>query len=262
MEKQNMENHEKIVQPFYYKYMPINEFTFKNLLNNQIWFSSPLNFNDPFDFLIPHSINFTDEEFKKIVPLLPNYSENQYEQMLIHYKQNPEELEKWSKIGIKRFTSKVRVACFCEEKTNIIMWSHYANFHKGICVKFDSSYDKQFFHKEDWNYKKLPIKKVNYPKKLKKINYFKDNNDFFINCAYTKYHKWNYEKEYRIISVVDAIQYNKECLVEVNFGCKSKKQDRDEIIKFFKKCNYTNVKFLQATKCKDKFGLEFKEIKC
>lgn len=67
----------------YYKYMPINEFTFKNLLNSQIWFSSPLNFNDPFDFLIPHSLNFTDEEFKKIVSLLPNYSKDQYEQILL-----------------------------------------------------------------------------------------------------------------------------------------------------------------------------------
>jgi hypothetical protein len=240
--------------------MTINDHTFDNLNNNHIWFTSPLNFNDPFDFFIPYSLNFTDDEFKKIVPLLPGYSKEQYEQMLVYYKENPKELEKWSEVGHKRFALKIRIACFCKDKENIIMWSHYADSHKGLCLKFDSSFDKQFFHKEDWNYKKFPIKEVNYPKELKKINYFKDNEDFFINCAYTKYHKWIYEEEYRILSVVDTIQFNKQCLVEINFGCESDKQDRKDIIKLIQECNYPNVKFMLATKCKDKYALEFEEM--
>ncbi len=241
--------------------MTINDHTFYNLEKNQIWFTSPLKFNDPFDFFIPYSLNFTNDEFKKIVPLLPGYSKEQYEQMLVHYKENPKELEKWSEIGHTRFTSKIRVACFCEEKTNILMWSHYANFHKGLCLKFDSFYDKQFFHKDDWDYHKMPIKEVNYPKEIKKINYFKDNNDFFVNCAYTKYHQWNYEKEHRIISMVDAIQYNKECLVEVNFGCKCKQENERKIIEIIELNKYPNVKFIKAIKSMKKFALEFKEIK-
>jgi hypothetical protein len=240
--------------------MPINKYTFDNLNNNQIWFTSPLKFNDPFDFFIPYGLNFTDDEFKKIVPLLPGYSEDYYKQMLIYYKENPKELEKWSEIGRTRFVSKTRVACFCEEKTNIPMWSHYADFHKGICLKFDSLYDKHFFHEDDWNYKKLPIKKVNYPKKIKKINYFKDNKDFFINCVYTKYHKWDYEKEHRIISMIDIIQYNKECLVEVNFGCKCKQENKRKIIDIIRLNKYPNVKFIKAIKSRNEFVLEFEEM--
>ena len=243
--------------------MPINENTFKNLSNNQIWFSSPLKFNDPFDFFVPYSLNFTDNEFRNIIPKYPNISDDYYEQMLLFYKKNPKVLEEWIEKGRKRFTSKTKIACFCEEKSNIIMWSHYADSHEGLCLKFDSSYDNCFFHEDNWDYHKMPIKKVIYPKEIKKINYFKDNNNFFINCAYTKFHQWYYEKEHRIISTVDAIQYNKDCLVEVNFGCKLKPTDDvvTNIIERIKSYNYPKVKFIQAIKRKNRFGLKFEEIK-
>jgi|AntAceMinimDraft_17_1070374.scaffolds.fasta_scaffold47062_4 hypothetical protein len=242
--------------------MPINDYTIKNLTNNQIWFSSPLDFNDPFDYFVPHNLNFTDDEFRKIIYRPPNIPEEQYNQMLQYCKENPKEFEKWIENGQSNFTSKNRVACFCEEKTNILMWSHYAASHEGLCLKFDSSYDNRFFHEDDWNYHKMPIKKVIYPKKIKKINYFKDNNNFFFNCAYTKSHQWYYEKEHRIISAVDSIKFNKKSLVEINFGCKLNQEDSkvQDIIKLVKSCKYPNVKFIQANKCKDRFELEFEEI--
>jgi hypothetical protein len=177
------------VQQYYYKFMPINEFTFKNLLNNQIWFSSPLNFNDPFDLLIPFKKDFTDVEFRRRIPQIPPYTDEKYEDLLLFYKNNPSELEKWTEIGQKRFAERIKIACFCKEKSNIIMWSHYANYHKGICLKFDSAKDYHFFHEEDWERKKFPIKKVKYPEKLKLLNFFKDNEKFFESCTYTKYYE-------------------------------------------------------------------------
>ena len=185
--------------------MPINKYTFENLSNNQIWFSSPLDFNDPYDFFVPFDNTFTDEGFKQKIPLQNGYSHNQYEEMLQFYKQNPKEFIQWSTEGIKRFASKIRIACFCEEKTEILMWSHYADFHKGLCLKFDSFLDNSLFNKENLVTQKMMIKKVKYPKNFDEKDFEKQ--------AYTKYYKWAYEKEHRIISAVDVIKFNKKVLL-------------------------------------------------
>lgn len=243
--------------------MPINENTFNNLSNNQIWFSSPLDFNDPYDFFVPFDDTFTDEGFRQKVPLQNGYTYEQYEQMLQFYKQNPKEFKYWSEKGLRRYLAKVRVACFCEEKTEILMWSHYSDYHRGICLKFDSLLDKHFFYEEDWENHKMIIKKVNYPKDFEKIWRLSVNDNDFEKQAYTKYHKWAYEKEHRIISAVDVVKFNKKSLIEVNFGCKLNRDDSNvqNIIKLVKSCNYPNVKFIKADKCTDKYELKFKEIK-
>jgi hypothetical protein len=34
------------------------------------------------------------------------------------------------------FRNLVRVSCFTTNPNSVVMWSHYANEHKGICVEF------------------------------------------------------------------------------------------------------------------------------
>lgn len=34
------------------------------------------------------------------------------------------------------FASKLSIACFCEKKDNILMWSHYADSHQGYCIEY------------------------------------------------------------------------------------------------------------------------------
>ena len=34
------------------------------------------------------------------------------------------------------------VACFTTELNNILMWSHYADGHKGFCLEFDTNFFK------------------------------------------------------------------------------------------------------------------------
>ncbi|RLC50356.1 MAG: hypothetical protein DRH79_07760 [Candidatus Cloacimonadota bacterium] len=245
---------------YFYKFMPINDYTFENLSNNQIWFSSPMDFNDPFDFFIPYNLDFNKEEFEKIIPKPPGISESMYDQMFLAAKNNPTKLEKWIEIGLERFKASIKIACFCEKKNNILMWSHYADSHKGICLKFDSNFDYNFFHEDNWKFHKMPIREVKYPPKPEKAYYFKDNDNFFRACAFTKYYKWKYEKEHRIISAVDVIKYNKECLVEINFGCKCDKNNKKKIIEIINANKYPNINFKQARKSKIDFALEFDDI--
>lgn len=71
------------------------------------------------------------------------------------------------------------VACFSEDYTNAVLWAHYADGHKGVCLKFRSTeHDgKQFIelnNKHGWQ--KFEFHKVNYVNDLRQfvaIDFFK-----------------------------------------------------------------------------------------
>lgn len=240
--------------------MSINKYTYDNLLNNKIWFNSVLNFNDPYDFFIPVNLNFTDKTFIKNDPFSNNIDPEYSAKIRKCLKNNPDKLHAFYQKGVENTAKDFLISCFSETAKEILMWSHYADYHRGICLKFDSSLDKQFFHKEDNCCKKGKIRKVKYPKKYKKINYFEDPKKFFFTNVYTKYHKWKYEKEWRLFSRSHSIQFKKESLVGVIFGCRTSKKDYENICKLVKQCKYPNVEFILAKRSKDKFELEFETI--
>lgn len=246
----------------YYRYVAINEYTIKNILNNQLWFTNPFDFNDPFDCQIRIDFSCSEEELKKRIPKLPGMLIEEYEAIIKFYIENPSELNKWGNIGMSRFHSKLGVSCFCLEKENILMWSHYADSHKGLCLKFDFTEDPRFITGYFSDKLKLfPIDKVEYVTHIPKLKYLEDSDDSFNRKVLLKSKHWEYEKEYRIISNIQGgIKYNKEALCEITFGCEVDLIDRADIIKLIKSCNYLNVKFIQAKKCEDRFGLKFEEI--
>lgn len=89
------------------------------------------------------------------------------------------------------------VSCFSEEKDSILMWSHYANKHKGICVCYDPL-------------DVLANEKCLFPVwyKTEKVNPYMRNenegiklNDRIKEIFIQKAPEWGYEKEWRIIQI-------------------------------------------------------------
>lgn len=247
-----------------YKYLPINEYTFKNLLNNQIWFSSPKDFNDPFDCKMfklakPSRKNLEDFFTKQ------NKTFKQINNITNDYYKNTEDNLKHAQETVKKYIEDYSIACFSCTKDNILMWSHYSDNHKGICLTFDSV---NLFKKSLYiNKTILNLLRVKYVPDYPEINFLdtkRFRKDVYKMFKY-KYNFWRKEKEIRFISEKRGlISFNKEALLEINFGCKLEEEERDgkrkDIIKLVKLYNYPNVKFLQATKCEDKFGLNFNKL--
>ena len=74
--------------------------------------------------------------------------------------------------------------CFSSNYDCPLMWAHYAEKHKGVCLVFD-------INKQD-------VFKVKYSKKLLRFNNSRNLGlDDAKNIVSTKYYKWRYEKEYR-----------------------------------------------------------------
>jgi len=106
-----------------YKYRKIDEHIEKNILLNEFVYSRVKTFNDPFEVSPNYSIHL-DEYHKK------------------YFDSKPFELEKlqslfYNQSAISLLHQSLYVASFTQKYDDILMWSHYADSHKGLCFEFD-----------------------------------------------------------------------------------------------------------------------------
>src|SRR5260221_11391867 len=115
-----------------YKYSRINEFVFQQLTNNEFWFSNPQDFNDPYDC----NIGFSKKEYSEgeIQAFWEgaNASEEIKNQSIKDWITDQSLIEKSLFVPIRNLLREKGLACFTSKNDSILMWSHYADSHKGI----------------------------------------------------------------------------------------------------------------------------------
>ncbi|HEY8159194.1 MAG TPA: DUF2971 domain-containing protein [Methylobacter sp.] len=89
-----------------------------------------------------------------------------------------------------RSPASAKMTCFSEDPRITLMWSHYSDFHKGICLGFrrKSLEEASILYKVKYN-QRIPTIPKNATLFEKSIKGFQ-----------TKSKDWEYEKEWRIIS--------------------------------------------------------------
>jgi len=86
--------------------------------------------------------------------------------------------------------------CFSKTWKNPVMWSHYADKHKGMCLGFEVPSDL--------------VLQVNYTKKRLNLDFAKLkkegklNKNHMLNIFKTKFIDWQYEREARVISYLES----------------------------------------------------------
>ncbi|KAB7615684.1 DUF2971 domain-containing protein [Amylibacter sp. SFDW26] len=110
-------------------------------------------------------------------------------------------IEEFSKlvpnITTKAFDQAVGMFCLSETNDNILMWSHYANNHKGIAIGFNSSHP---FFTEGTNDLDFKLQEIKYSaKRPKNTNDMKDGYKVF----FQKSPDWKYEREWRMFAKLD-----------------------------------------------------------
>jgi hypothetical protein len=106
-----------------YKYQPINQNTLNGLNTRKLWAARPHTFNDPFEFKLKRSS--TPIGLKTLRNKNPHLENLTDEELIV--------------FAIDRYEVKIRemgVICYTMSPDNILMWSHYADGHKGICLEF------------------------------------------------------------------------------------------------------------------------------
>ncbi len=192
----------------FYKYKDISGDGIENvedmLRNNRVWFSSPLDFNDPFDCRCVYDVQNTREEIvlrkaaflnKRNAVSLSNAladAENEIPS-------DSRELERWQKQqidGHSRRAANTGILCLTRVCNNFIMWTHYAKDHTGVCVQFRVRDD----HAEDHLDFIAEAHPVDYADRCPLINFVKDRPIDIVPKAFlTKATPFRHELEWRIV---------------------------------------------------------------
>jgi hypothetical protein len=186
------------------------------IVRSELWLSSPDNFNDPFDMSAKFLFDATVEErrqrfrdvlkeqgkkFHEIERLLPDLMRNANEENLSG--------------RLRKTVSETGVCSFAGDPRNILMWSHYAANHEGLCLVFEIARDPKTF---------LEALPVEYSTDYPVVNWVKDfdKGKDTLHIVRRKHNGWAYEKEWRIIKLTKAnthIKFLPPALRAIIVGC-------------------------------------------
>jgi hypothetical protein len=169
--------------------------TLKNLTSQKNWIADPYEFNDPFEFSF-HDDILRDEKVNI--------------RTLNH-------IEQGNVMKLKDSINSYGVVCYSNNYINNLLWAHYANQHKGMCLVFEVPDEKS-----------SELYKVKYQKKFPEINLTDDadTHEEIKTIVTTKSIEWEYENEYRQIFIDKNMLYKYPGeLVEIIFGCRASIED-------------------------------------
>ena len=128
------------------------------------------------------------------------------------------------------------------------MWAHYADAHRGICLKFDVQEDARFFS---------PSKLVKYHIDYPVYDYLAERDEFVNKLFFTKSRDWEYEGEVRVLKNQKGnYEFKSSALKEVIFGFKISEEDKNTQIKVLR-AHYPDGKLRQARQNTSSFSLDF-----
>ncbi len=231
---------------YLYSFRRFNEYSLADLINSEITVSPSKNMNDPFDSII--NLWGSEEQLKESC-----------------------KKEKHIK-NISKSFDYFRMRSFCngdKEKAleELLMWSHYADEHRGYCIKYKLS--KHFIkQKENDSFEHMFLKPIIYRKDKDKVD-ISEMTTINTDLAFaTKHESWEYENEVRLIvynpNKEDAfygIPLDKDsCIEAIYFGCRCEQKTINTIKNLFSKSD-TPPKFYQMKLDKtDVYHLKWKEV--
>lgn len=201
--------------------------------------SSVFNLNDPYEL-----------KFNLDIDPLAKAHEKEY------YKNNPsssvQDFEDWKKHSIEydgytwyaeqqqrnSFAQTIALCSFTEENDNNLMWSHYTNNHKGICVE----YKPELFEYLKTLKGYFVFWKVNYSEEPPIVKGLDDIKLKVEKIIFNKQLEWKYESERRIVFFSDKdteyIPIDRKFIKAVYIGSRA---DTDIDKKILSVCNNTDI---------------------
>ncbi|MBZ9582962.1 DUF2971 domain-containing protein [Klebsiella quasivariicola] len=276
-----------------FRYRNFNKNTKREVVNFEIWHSNIEGLNDPFEFPI---IVSWDKLHSKDKSLLINYAlkykilnEDELSIMLMDEKNYGvqgihrvimENLER-STIALNDYVNTLLVCCFSENMESPLMWSHYADGMRGVCIAYSR---KSFENHENFNLK--PVVYNTHPiefnhddlKTIPVINEFKSfdfkNSEHILSegrlvrlksqkYLFQKHISWEYEGEIR--NIVDPnkrlngqlVSFPKSAIKAIIVGGKMPYHNARMVLKF---CRKNNLSMFVAYPDKAKYKVKFESV--
>ena len=223
-----------------FRYRSINENNLKALSTNRLYFSLPTYFNDPFDNLIyansifildriVNCLNLNMDGFLNSLvakdPIKAGFgfaawNGAEHELITAQFLNRVGNIVSYLNDALR---NTVKMICFSDRIDSMLMWSHYADYHKGYAVAYErNAIEKALFYDKEGNeIRKKPIlRQVHYTNKRLDLT---DEIEHYLRCNLTPYSDevsdvaycipaeklrtavlekdldWSYENEWRLI---------------------------------------------------------------
>ena len=247
-----------------YKYYSYNSNSLSVLINKKVWFSKPISLNDPFDLGIDFINDITSKDFSYMIetcknqPFVSTQRKQELDRIGALEKKSPDPValtESWEEAN-KKLRDDLKnsgVFCMSELNDNILMWSHYADNHRGFCIEFVRKPDNLLGDIEATN---PVIYNCYFPTPAP----FSDEgrNKCFDDLFLTKYKDWAYEKEWRLVNEKgDILLPFPGDISAIIFGLEMSPIHKDTIRNIFS--DNPNIIFKQAEKIPNSFKLKIVE---
>lgn len=239
----------------YFKYRFINKNLIDSLVNGSLYFALPSNLNDPFDCQIDlrKSANFAASKVSGVK-----------REILLKIAGLDTFVDE-----IQRRMTKIGVCSFSLSLEEPLLWSHYADEHRGICLLYE--FTESFFLDEvneivgvsDIEYGENPLSDwliESIPDRIADDFYDDFTTELLKRVLIVKSDGWRYENECRIIRQhAGPFLIPKECLKQVCFGMHTSESDIQLVRKIVDSSGYI-VNYCRICKKESDFGIKAVEI--
>ncbi len=227
------------------------------LLKKSLQFANPQTFNDPFDCNeTVLKINIKKKSVSETLDSIDKNLPRRLKRKLIKDADKRETVEYY----LKRLRKNFKVSCFSRSYEDVLLWSHYAKKHSGICIGFDFPpvYENKF-----------TLCPIRYSKEIKEIDGGVDMRRLIPYWLTIKSERWIYEQEIRAIAESQAanepyeyINYDAKYIKEVIFGCNVKNKKIREAKEKIKRSDlpFENIIFKRMNIDKETFLLKEETI--
>lgn len=211
-----------------FKYFSINDYSISSLKEHYLFYSIYTGFNDPFDCNMDLLVNFKKKR--------ANYN--------------------GTKAELLKIFDNTGICCFTTINDSILMWSHYANHHKGFCLEFKTNTGLQGIN---------PLNVV-YKTKLKQVDYHTTKNEAFYHIIYSKSDCWSYEHELRAFKSDltkendRRVLFDKDELLSVYLGVRCSAEHEHQIKTIIKDVYLNKVNLYKAQYAESSFSIVWKKV--
>lgn len=251
-----------------YKYRDTGPNTEKIFKDHSLYFASPSSFNDPFDCSFHVLVEGVRNEavteavawslIRDRLPDLPPEEQIQgakevRERLIATRRREFEQIvvDKLSKDTNKR----VGICCFTEANDDILMWAHYADYHRGICLEFSST-DAPLNAAQPVEYTS------EYPTLDLEAIVTKEELRAAAPWMLTKADHWSYEKEWRVLDFEtgpEAKPIKAFCLTGVILGCRISPDAEAKVQQWIADWP-SEIKQYRARQSKSSFRLDIEQV--
>lgn len=255
-----------------YRYRTFNKYSIGELVNSEFYVKLPNEVNDPFDSKCIFDERGTADDFRKhrmgcLKKQSPDLSEEQMQRKVDAFiesnlwknREITRNLFNHFRKDTTRMFGDIGMVCFSKKKKNILMWSHYADEHKGFCVEFDRALLESGCQ--------APLKDMTYDRKNLSYLMKEDGVHPAEKLLLTKAKDWLYEKEVRMLILLNSgnnvfglrnerfMKFPEEALTGIIFGCMMPNNDKLTIKEIFSSKPHKPI-FYNAVNCENNYKLE------